>query len=69
MPQEHNEKMSKTLPEGLVKPKDPVTIYATAKDPFHKDGAAYVVHSALAKKLIAAGKATDKEPAKKDAAK
>ena len=64
MPQEYNEKMAKPLTGGLVRPKDKVTVYSTDKDPFHKDGEAFQVHRALAEKLIAAGKVTDKAPVK-----
>jgi hypothetical protein len=37
------------------------TIYATAKAPFHKEGAEMVVHPEMAKKFIANGYATEKK--------
>lgn len=49
----------------LVRPGDVVTVYATDKAKFQKVGAEMEVHPALAEKLIASGKATDKAPAKK----
>ncbi len=57
------EKMSKPIPEGHVKPQDPVDVYATEKDPFHDPGEKFTVHKVLAKKLVKSGKATMKAPA------
>jgi hypothetical protein len=71
MAQELNEKMMKPLPAGsdLVRPADLVTVYATrGKHNKHvKEGEAMEVHTLLADKLIASGKATKTAPAgKKD---
>lgn len=49
----------------LVRPNDVTTVYATDKAKFVKAGEAMEVHTMLAEKLIASGKATDKAPAKK----
>ena len=48
-----------------VSPKDPVTVYGTAKAANLVTGKAYKVHSVLADTLIAAGKATKEKPADK----
>lgn len=51
------------LPEGYVKPQDPVEIYATDKiKGIYNAGDAFTVHSALAEKLIKSGKATRTAP-------
>lgn len=55
---------------GVIRPNDPVTVYATeltgkSKSNDYKAGDAFEVHSALAEKLIAAGKASPDAPAKK----
>ena len=41
-----------------VRPQDPVTVVSTGKTKQFKAGDEYVVHSALASKLVEAGKAT-----------
>jgi len=51
--------------EGFVRGQDMVTVYATAKALFVKEGEAMNVHQLLAEKLIASGKATDSSKAKK----
>lgn len=56
------EAAAQPMPEGYVKPQDPVTVYATALDVFHLEGEGYEVHKALATKLIASGKATKPLP-------
>lgn len=63
MPQDFS-KTSKApaLTEGMVLPQDNVTVYATAKTKFYPEGEAFEVHSAIATKLVEAGKATDKAP-------
>lgn len=43
-----------------------VTIYATAKAPFHKEGAEMVVHPKMAEKFIASGVATEKKKGNKE---
>lgn len=69
--------MSKPLTGGQVKPQDPVKVYATAKlagaklsnGSLYQEGEEFEVHSSIAAKLIASGKATDKAPAKSEAKK
>ena len=60
--------MVEKLPEDseLVRPFETVKIYWTDKAKHVKAGDVAEVHPLLAKDLIAAGKATDKAPAKKD---
>jgi hypothetical protein len=53
------------LKKGEIKPNDMVTVYATAKAVHMQEGAEWEVHSALAEKLIASGKATETAPKKK----
>jgi hypothetical protein len=55
----------KPLAKGEIKPNDPVTVYATEKAQFMKPGQEWEVHSALAEKLIASGKATKEAKSKK----
>lgn len=65
MPQDFSQQKKKTaLQEGMVLPQDNVTVYGTVSTKFYKEGEAFEVHSAVAKKLVAAGKATE-EPKKK----
>lgn len=57
---------------GVIRPQDPVTVYATAmvgnsKNNDYKTGDAMEVHSVLAEKLIAQGKATKEAPKTKEA--
>lgn len=47
--------------DKVVKLNEKVTVYATDKDKHHTKGESYDVHPELAKKLIAAGKASDKD--------
>ena len=69
MAQELSTKMMEKLPEGsnLVRPADLVTVYATTgKHNKHvKAGEPMEVHTLLADKLIASGKATKEAPGKK----
>lgn len=68
MPQELTTKMMEKLPENsnLVRPFDKVTVYATgAGGGHHAEGEALEVHPLLAKKLLEAGKATEKAPKEK----
>lgn len=51
--------------DQLVKPFDTVIIYATDKAVHVEAGKEWEVNPALAEKMIAAGKATEKAPAKK----
>ena len=58
--------------EGVIRPQDDVTVYATAKvegskNNDYKEGDEIVVHSALAEKLVAMGKATKEAPKGKTA--
>lgn len=69
MAQELNTKMTVKLPEGsdLVRPADLVTVYST-KGKHNKhvaEGEPMEVHTILADKLIASGKATKEAPGKK----
>jgi hypothetical protein len=41
-----------------VRPKEDVTVFATAGQPFHKEGEPVVMHRVLAQKLIEHGKFT-----------
>lgn len=67
MPQELNTKMVKPLDDKTkVRPYETVTVYATSKGGFHKEGEELVVHPLLAEKLITQGKATDKAPKTKE---
>jgi hypothetical protein len=43
-----------------------VTVYATSKAPFHKDGDEIVVHPKMAEKFIASGVATEKKKGNKE---
>lgn len=45
---------------------DRVTVYATAKAPFHKEGDEMVVHPKMAEKFIASGVATEKKKGNKE---
>ncbi len=70
MAQELNTKMVQKLPadSDLVRGGDLVKVYWTGKGNHTKhvkEGEEAEVHPELAKKLIAAGKATDKAPTKK----
>ena len=69
MPQDFSKSKRPDLKEGMVLPQDDVTVYATEKlaGLGYKVGGEVVVHSAIAKKLIASGKATEEVvKAKKD---
>ena len=69
MPQDFSKAKRPTLQEGQVLPQDDVTVYATKSlaSLGYAEGAEIVVHSAIAKKLVTAGKATTEAPkAKKD---
>jgi len=63
MPQELTTENA-VLTGGKVKPQDDVTIYGTDVSSFLETGKPYVVHSALAEKLIKQGKATKTGPKK-----
>lgn len=69
MPQDFSKQTNKTpaLTEGMVLPQDNVTVYGTATTQFYAEGQAFEVHSAIAKKLVKAGKATEKAPEVKKA--
>lgn len=66
MPQDFSKAKRPTLQEGQVLPQDDVTVYAGKALSIlgYKEGDEVVVHSAIAKKLVASGKATEKEPSK-----
>lgn len=54
------------LTGGLVKPKDPVTVYATKMAKHFKGGEKIELHKALAEKLIAKGVVTKTKPSSKE---
>lgn len=68
MPQDFSKSKKVALAEGEVLPKDDVTVYGTGGK-FLELGKEYVVHSAQAKKLVEAGKATMEAPEGKKAKK
>lgn len=59
MAQELNTKQKEaTLKPGEIRPNDTTTVYATDKAKHHAAGTEMEVHTMLAEKLVAAGKAT-----------
>lgn len=69
MPQDFSKSKRPALQEGMVLPQDDVTVYATKSlvSLGYTEGQEFVVHSAIAKKLVKSGKATEEAPkAKKD---
>lgn len=65
MPQDFSKSKKPALQEGMVLPQDDVTVYATKKlAGLYQEGEAITLHSAIAKKLVATGKATEEAPKK-----
>jgi hypothetical protein len=63
MPQDFSKAKQPALKEGMVLPQDDVTVFATDKlAGLYPIGSEVVVHSAIGKKLVAAGKATEEAP-------
>lgn len=65
MPQDFSKSKRPALKEGMVLPQDDVIVYATKKlAGLYQEGEEITLHSAIASKLVAAGKATKEAPKK-----